>query len=378
MRCFSAFGVNMKKRITKILSFFLATVLLLSLVSCGKNKDIPEETSKMDNEAGNDPNINLENMEPDFVNPLTGLECDSDITDRRPLAIMLNNIYQALPQVGISKADVLFECLAEGGITRLMGVFADYEELGVVGSVRSSRPYYIDFAQMFDAIYCHAGGSEDAYGEMSSRGIDHIDGVRGDPLGVYYRDETRMQTMSYEHTLMTTAEGLLKTVEYYDFRTELRDGFELPWELCEYNSSVDVGNESATHINIPVSAYQTVDYYFDTETKSYLRYQYNGEKHIDGETGEQLSFENVIILFCDTWAYDDYGRLKVTTTGSGTGYIASMGKYSEITWSRDSREGNLTLTDSNGDTLCINRGKTFINICNTTVVPTFDNAEIPK
>ncbi len=361
------------RQIIKLISLVLVSTLALSFLSCKKTVEIPEDTSKTENEVKTDANLTLEKTEPDFINPLTGLGCESDIAGRRPLAVMLNNIYQALPQVGISKADILFECLAEGGITRLMGVFADYDELGVVGSVRSSRPYYIDFAQMFDAIYCHAGGSEDAYSEMASRGIDHIDGVRGDPLSVYYRDPERMKTMSYEHTLMTTSEGLLKTVDYCGFRTEHRDEFTVPWTFPDYNSNVEVGDIEALHINIPVSAYQTVDYYYDSDTKNYLRFQYNGEKHIDGETGEQLTFENVIILFCNTWAYDDYGRLKVTTTGNGNGYIASRGKYAPITWSRDSREGNLTLTDTAGNPVCINRGKTFINICNTTVVPTFDN-----
>lgn len=353
------------KGIIIVSAFILALIMMLAASSCGK-KGIPEEdTHKADKELETSSlDINLEDMEPEFVNPLTGLASSKDISDRRPLAIMLNNIYQALPQVGIREADVLFECLAEGGITRLMGVFADYDELGIIGSVRSARPYYIDFAQMFDAIYCHAGGSEDAYGEMASRGIDHIDGVRGDPLGVYYRDQVRMQTMSYEHTLMTTGEGLINTVEYCNFRTTLRDSHSYPWELAAFGQKAEIGSDETTHIYLPVSNYQTVDYYYDDETDEYLRYQYNGEKHIDGETGEQLSFKNVIILFCDTWVYDDYGRLKVTTTGEGNGYLASEGRYAKIIWTRDSREGDLTLKNSlTGEKITVNRGKTMINVC---------------
>lgn len=365
-----------KEFIKKTSASLLAFLMLIGAFGCGK-KDVPdEETSRKDGEPSASVNVSLDKMTPEFTNPLTGLECDRDISSRRPYAVMLNNIYQALPQVGVGDADVLFECLAEGGITRLMGVFADYENLGVVGSVRSARPYYIDFAQMFDAVYCHAGGSEDAYSELSSRGIDHIDGVRGDPLGVYYRDQDRLQTMSYEHTLMTTGEGLIKTSEYCNFRTELRDGFQLAWSFPDYGTECEVGTVEATHINVPVSSYQTVDYYYDTSKGEYLRYQYNGDKHIDGETGETLSFKNILILFCETAVYDEKGRLKVTTTGEGNGYVISDGKYAPVKWSRDSREGNLSISTESGEALMLNRGKTMINICRTDVVPQFDNATL--
>lgn len=359
----------MKRQTIKLASLLLALIMLLTLASCGKKEVPPEDGHPADSGLDtSEHNVALDILEPEFTNPLTGLECEKDISSRRPFAVMLNNIYEALPQVGIREADVLFECLAEGGITRLMGVFADYDKLGVIGSVRSSRPYYIDFAQMFDAVYCHAGGSEDAYSEMASRAIDHIDGVRGDPFGVYYRDQERLKTMAFEHTLMTTGEGLIRTAEGCSFRSDLRDGHEYPWSFPDFGKSVIVGTSEATHVNIPVSNYQTVDYYYDESTGEYLRFQYNGVEHIDGETGDQLHFKNIIVLFMDTYPYDSYGRLKVTTTGSGNGFVISEGKYAPIKWSRDSREGDLLLTDSqSGEKITVNRGKTMINICTLSV-----------
>lgn len=363
------------KNIIKITALILAVFMLISVAACGKEPvEIPEETGKeTEFEPIGETNIELEEILPEHINPLTGMEATYDVDGKRPIAVMLNNIYQALPQVGISDADVLFECLAEGGITRLMGVFSEYNNLGIIGSVRSSRPYYLDFAQMFDAVYCHAGGSEDAYSQIASRGINNIDGVRGDPLGVYYRDQERMQTMSYEHTMMTTGQGIIDTIAHCNFRTELREDFKYPFEFCEYGASVQVGTNDANHVYLPISNYQTVDYVYDSEAKEYLRYQYNGNKHIDGENGVQLSFKNIIIMFCDTAPYDTYGRLRVTTTGSGSGYVVSEGKYKAITWSRQSIDGNLTLTDSEtGENLVINRGKTFINVCPTAIVNEVD------
>ena len=360
----------MKRSTIKILSLLIALTMLISLTACVKS-DVGEDGGN-DTSGEENSNIPLESVDlplPDNINPLTGLEAAYDVSGSRPIAVMLNNIHEALPQIGIGKADILFECLAEGGITRLMGVYSEYEKLGIIGSVRSSRPYYIDFAQMFDAVYCHAGGSEDAYSQLSSRGINNIDGVRGDPLGVYYRDQDRLNRgYSYEHTLMTTGEGIVSTIDHYGYRTDLRNGFEYPFEFAEWGKEVEVGNEKALHVYLPISYYQNVDYIYDEENSVYLRYQYDGESHIDGETGDQLTFKNIIILFCNTAAYDDYGRLAVTTTGSGNGYLVSEGKYTKITWSRDSIDGNLTLTDSSsGGTIVINRGKTAINICSASI-----------
>ncbi|MBE6563509.1 MAG: DUF3048 domain-containing protein [Ruminococcaceae bacterium] len=355
------------KNYIRLAAFILSVIMLLSAAACGKKQEeVPENTgNETQNEPMGETNIELEQILPEHLNPLTGLEAEGELEGKRPVSVMLNNIHEALPQVGISGADVLFECLAEGSITRLLGVFADPTDVGVIGSIRSSRPYYLDFAQMFDAVYVHAGGSEDAYSQIASRNIDHIDGVRGggDSLGIFYRDQERLKTMNLEHTMMTQGENIVYTIENNKYRTELREGFEYPFEFAAYGESVKVGDDSATHVYIPISSYQLVDYVYDEEAKIYYRYQYNGKKHIDGGNGEQLSFKNVIVLFCETAPYDTYGRLKVTTTGTGNGYLISEGKYKAINWSRDDIDGNLTLTDANGERIVVNRGKTFINIC---------------
>ena len=364
------------KRILKIASLLLVAVMILSsLAACGNTEATDETESETEtvtateSESETATETELVDLTPKYINPLTGLEASYDVEGSRPIGVMFNNIYDALPQVGIGGADVLFECLAEGGITRMFGLFDEYKNVGVVGSVRSCRPYYLDFAQMFDAIYCHAGGSEDAYSDIANRGINNIDGVRFDPLGVYYRDQERMQTMLIEHTLMTTGEGIIKTIEYCNYRTELRDGYEYPYVFPEWGETVDPGGDASTSIHLPISWYQTVDYKYDADKNVYLRFQYNGEPHIDGETGEQLSFTNVIILFCDTYVYDGYGRLKVNTVGDGEGFLATGGKYIPIKWHRDGPDSNAVFKRAdNGKLITVNRGKTMINVCPTNIV----------
>ena len=365
------------KRTFKFTALILALIMIVtSFGACGgeeqKETQTESETEKVtqtESETETETEPVFEDLIPENINPLTGLEAEYDVSKSRPIGVMFNNIADALPQVGIRECDILFECLAEGGITRLFGLIDEYRDLGVVGSIRSCRPYYLDFAQTFDAIYVHAGGSEDAYADIANRGINNIDGVRFDPLGIYYRDEQRMQTMLIEHTLMTTGEGIIKTIEHCNYRTELRDGFEYPFVFPEWGESCDIGGDESVAIHLPISWYQTVDYKYDPESSLYLRYQYDGEPHIDGETGEQLKFTNVIVLFCDSYVYDYYGRLKVNTVGDGDGFLATGGKYIPIKWHRDGQDTNAVFTRAdNGQIITINRGKTAINVCATDIV----------
>lgn len=358
------------KKIKNLFLLLLVFTLILGASGCKEtpvnNTEInfSQGTESIEETTDTSSSVNSEPPQPVYYNPLTGLKADYDVSASRPVAVMVNNIRQALPQEGISHADIVLECLVEGGITRLMCVFSEYKNLEVIGSIRSSRPYYLDFAQAFDAIYCHAGGSDEAYAQIASRRINNIDGVRKDPLDVYFRDPERLKTMAKEHTMMTTGKGIADTIAHYNYRTTLRDDYQSPFSLAQEGSSLPPEALDASHIYLPISYYQTVDYVYNTETREYLRYQYNGQKHIDGKNGTQLSFKNIIILFCNTRTLDSYGLLGVSTTGSGKGYLAKEGKYIPITWSRENRDGNLTLTSTEtGEKILLNPGKTAINIC---------------
>lgn len=355
------------KKAKIFLSFLLITVLALSFAACGE--DQPKNTDTNTGTASSDAEVSVSSADSDVIpepepvvyyNPLTGLEAQRDTSGKRPLAVMVNNIKQSLPQEGISEADVVFECLVEGGITRLMALFSDYENLEVIGSIRSCRPYYLDFAQVYDAIYAHCGASTEGDAEIISRKINNIN----DSLsGTYYRDAERRKTMAYEHTLMGTGEGISKAIAYYKYRTDLREGYAYPFAFPEVDAKAPAGTTDALNVYIPMSNYQTVDYVYDFAAGVYFRYQYNGQPHMDSHTNTQLTFKNVILLYCKTTTIRE-GLLSITTTGTGDGIWISEGKATPITWSRDSRDGNLTLTDAaTGAPLVINRGKTAVNVC---------------
>ena len=132
----------MKKR---VLAMFLATMMLLSLAGCGKKEEpaVPAAEPESIEEPAPEPEPvpEPESVGPAGTNPLTGLPMEPEYENDRPVAVMFNNLKAAQPQLGISQADIIYEVSAEGGITRMLGVFQSLEGVGTLGSIRSSRPY---------------------------------------------------------------------------------------------------------------------------------------------------------------------------------------------------------------------------------------------
>ena len=145
----------MNKRLLAVLIAVCLVIVGVAVFFIIRNspKKASEDTTAETEETTREPDVTepaADNSEPQYINPLTGLGTETDVSKLRPVSIMVNNIYQSLPQEGVSQADILYECLAEGGITRLMLISNDYEKLGQIGSVRSARDYYIDYAESYN------------------------------------------------------------------------------------------------------------------------------------------------------------------------------------------------------------------------------------
>ena len=360
-------------KFARILCLLLAAVLLFS--GCGKAAPSEETTAEDTTEKATEAATTAESEpepetgEPEFTHPLTGLSCEKDLTGKRPVSIMVNNIAASLPQVGVSQADILYECLAEGGITRLMAIITDYESIGKIGSVRSARDYYVDFAEGYDCIFVHAGGSDDAYSVLANRRINNIDGVRGpaylyNGTGTFQRDPERLQKFSYEHTLVIqNGAGIKNAVEYYNYRTETKEDYASPLHFAPWGETV-TGEEKAETVSLEMSSYQHVRYEYDADAGVYLRFQYGNMPHMDSATDKQLAFTNVLLLGAD-WGNipgDDKGRIWMQTTGSGSGYYITAGTVLPITWEKATHDGVMHYKTADGKELELNRGKTMINM----------------
>ena len=304
--------------------------------------------------------------EPDtgFRNPLTGLQTEEDISNRRPLAISVNNHRQAMPQIGISKADIIYEFLVEGEITRMLALYQDITDVGVIGSVRSARHYTVDLVQSYDAIFLFAGGSDQAYAALRSRNITRCDGVLGPHPEIFYRDPNRNH-LSSEHRLVTTSERIAQHFPDYDFEEEHEEGYECA--LCFAEDGTPEGGEQALEFIVKFGpSSKTTGFSFDEEAGLYKLRQYGGD-YIDGGNNEQVSATNVLILKMATAGIpgDREGRLNITTMGSGEGYYVNGGAYVDILWSRENESAQFGYTLADGSELVLGQGKTYICLIRT-------------
>ena len=332
-------------------------------------EDISEENSDVSEEITQDTEVPEEPVIPEFVNKLTGMETTQELANIRPVAIMINNLKQALPQQGISQADIVYEVLAEGGITRLLCLFSDYATLPETGSVRSSRDYYIDLADAHDAIYVHCGTSPQATAVLKERKTENMDGIYFSTP--FYRNPERQKSMGQEHSMMTTGEKLAEGIAQKGYRTESEAVQPFTFNVADTN--LNSGNV-ANKMTLTFSYYQTVDLEYDSASGTYLKYQY-GNPHMDANNETQLTFENALVLYCEQGAIkgDDAGRLYVNFYGDGEGHYMSNGEYKKIKWHKDSRTSSYTIYEEDGVTeVLLNPGKTYVAIAPSYVSAVFE------
>lgn len=282
-----------------------------------------------------------------FYSPLTG-EKVAKKSDETSLvtAIMLENSPAARPQSGLKDAGVVYEAIAEGGITRFLALYQQEKPM-LVGPVRSLREYYLDWATPYDAAIAHVGGSAEALKNVRNGQYRDLDQFYNDSS--YWRASDR----AAPHNVYTSFEKLeaLESKKGYDsshFQSFSRtDGHRR-------------NKPDATHIAINFSSppYNTT-YDYDAACNCYARSE-GGAPHTDRETG-QLTPSVVVALHVDeqTVMQDGY-REQITTTGSGEADIFQNGTVTKATWRKDSQKAPLELVDSEGHPTKLVRGQTWI------------------
>ena len=300
--------------------------------------------------------------EPAYRNPFNGAPLEEPFSNR-PVIAMLDNHTEAQPHCGNSQADILYEVLVEGSITRMMGVFSDINAVSKLGPVRSIRPYYLDLALSYDALICHAGGSDAAYSRISAERLNNIDGVRGSyKFYPFYRDPNRLYH-GVEHALFTTGPNVLTTVAEKGYRTGLNSPETYDSGLKFSRDACPAEGEDAASVTVTFyPGYKTTDFRYDADTGRYAMRQF-GVNYTDGNTGETVSFENLIVFSAEGYVLDSYGRrsfVLVNTTGKG--YYANGGKLIPITWSRGANSGPFHYYREDGTELSVSPGHTYIGI----------------
>lgn len=348
-------------------SFLLAGLLLVPLAACGRSGSSSSQLGSSSSEE--EPSVSvIAPVEEDpvfpYANPLTGEGLDKDISAQRPITIMLNNLSKALPQLGVAQADVIYEIVAEGGITRMMAVFQDIEGVGELGAVRSARDYYVSLASGHDAIYIHAGGSPQAYDAFDAWGIPHIDFVNGPYGNMCWRDPERRKNSGLEHSLLTSSEKILEQMPQRIAR-EHESGFAVGWSFDKEPPSGP--KAAAVKLTVPFSSYKTGYFTYDADKNQYQIEQHINSQdvpYVDGATGEGVAVSNVLVLYTDVSSIpgDSAGRMSVRTTGEGEGLLLRDGQVYEISWQRADRTVCFSFLDKSGKPVPLAVGPSYINV----------------
>lgn len=348
----------------KLVSILLVLSMTTTLVACGKKEEEEatvaepvEEVEAVDDSVAFWDQVSEDGKVRSY---LTGEWVDAEYGRQRPVAVMIENTKACLPQYGIGNAGIIYECVVEGGITRMMAIFDDYSGLEQIGNIRSSRPYYVYFASEYDAIYMHAGGNPAAFELIDDK--DLVDNLNALTLEGSKGKSAAFRTGKSEHTLYTNSEGIDIGIEKLGYDMTLPSDYEPHFQFDEDGNTLDAGEDC-----------QAVELYYSTnkpywvyneDDGLYYRYEFN-QKQVDAITGDQLTAKNIILQNVEWFTYQGSQYLGyLLSYNTGTGKYITNGKMIDIVWSKDA-DTDVThyYYAETGEEIKLNIGTTWIQAC---------------
>ena len=289
---------------------------------------------------------------------LTGQWVDDSTGNLVPYAVMYNNIYDAIPQSGISEADIVMESLVEGGITRLCCLFENKTSLEKIGPVRSCRTYFLLFAKEFEAIYVHFGYSDFAKPYLDNPQMHALD---GETQCNFYRTADRIAP----HNAYTSWSGITESAVNNGYSLVYPDNYISPFKFNTEDSSVIIPASDLKCDRIDLYYPHNMPWFeYNKDDCKYYRYQFD-EPHIDEQTGQQLAFDNIIVKYVEP-EYFDNGTPDYKVDGTGTGYFISNGLAAPIIWKKGKElSGPTRYYYTDGKEITLNTGKTYIALVQT-------------
>ncbi len=291
-------------------------------------------------------------------NPLTGEPGYSEAAlKQRPISVVVENSKAARPQYNMDKPDIIVEGEVEGGETRMLWFFSDYNNLpDMIGPNRSARPSYVQFSKFFDSIFVHYGGSHSkgdyvgGYETIENEGVDDIDGMKVSSCFKRTKDKVS------PHNAVVLGDKLMEAVESKGYRTEVDTN---SFSALNFNEKAQVVSATpCDEIKVKIS---------DRTNTHTLSYDAANSVYTNAnDYGAPVSFTNVLVMFAES-TYIDKANYKGSgktetylnyTYSSGTGKLASYGTITDFTWSVEN--GKLVFKDTSGKPLNLNVGKTWI------------------
>ncbi|TVP88215.1 MAG: DUF3048 domain-containing protein [Alkalicoccus sp.] len=305
-------------------------LLLALLTACSDNNEENDNTAE--EEAG-------------YTAPLTGIPSDEEL-NHRTFGVMLGNSIDARPQTGLHEADIVYELLVEGNVTRLLALYHSTrpEEMG---PVRSARSYYIDLGNGYDTIFASAGGSPDALDMMERGEVDYLSGLAFE--GTYFQ---RSQEREAPHNLYTSYENLEAAVEETGYEWEREP------EALTFTEEVPEEWKEAGEVSVSYGGSMNVmEFHFEDEAEGYVR-SAGGQENQDPAAGEPAAPRNVLIVESSHKVIDDSGRREIDTESGGPAYLFQDGHVQKLEW--ENNEGRL-LPVHDGEVVPFLPGMTWIS-----------------
>ncbi|WP_087974673.1 DUF3048 domain-containing protein [Oceanobacillus rekensis] len=320
--------------------FMLMVVFIIFIAGCSK-EELPA------NDDGT--------KESQTIFPLTGIETN-EVVDNRIISVMVNNHQNARPQSGLSEADIIFEILAEGSITRLLA-FYQSEMPNVVGPVRSAREYYFELAKGYDSLYVYHGAAGFVNDMIKGRGINYLDGAIHDNDGNLFKRESFRKAPHNSYLQMNAVNEVANSKGY-----ETKASYE-PFKFLTDEEVDDLSGETANHVKIVYSnnPSRIVEYSYDDANGNYYRSS-DGEPTIELNSEDPILLDNVFIVETYHEVMDDAGRRAVDMESGGDAYLIQKGQVQEVTW--ENRNGRIVPV-KDGQLIGFVPGKTWINVVPT-------------
>lgn len=284
--------------------------------------------------------------------PISGLEYKPE--DAGPLvAVMVENHPDARPQSGLVDADLVYEALAEGGISRFMALYYGRTPK-VIGPVRSARPYYVVLAKEWDAIYVHCGGDPKDREPIAQLGLADVDEIytAGE---AFWRSKERVAP----HNLYTTAALARTHVAKFEPKRQLPATPPIRWEF------VPMAETPVAELTIDYGWDYTVSYKYDKDSGAYRR-SMNGVAHTDKETGRPIAATNILVQYVPQRVVYADGGLKMDQVGTGQGLYLAGGRVIRGTWKKADLKSPTQFLDGEGKPIALAAGQTWIQIVPTT------------
>jgi hypothetical protein len=307
------------------------------------------------------------------ANPLSGLKVEESMAKRHPLGVVIENHPDARPQSGLDKAEIVYEAITEGGITRLMAIYGpqDAKELG---PVRSARTFFVTWIQEYDGYFAYAGQSKDGGAQIIADKVKALRHTQG------YFERQPKPGIALEHTLYTTTKGLYELAEKKGYS---KTASFTSLKFKDDAKQEDRGNQDKITVPFSTPAYQ-VDWLYDRTQNIYKRLM-AGKAHKDKKSGKQLTAKNIIVMTVNRSYIASFpgdptakGVWRFDLIGSGKAKVIRDGKAIDATWKKSSTKDRTKFYDSSGAEIKFNRGVFWYEVIPPEVSVKITQKETPE